>query len=282
LLQTPRVRPSPATDVELERSAARLARAAGERIIAAAASRTFAVHFKTPRAGHATNSNPVSDIDRAVEAFIRAELASTHPEHAVIGEEEGGETAKRARYVWAVDPVDGTTNFVNGLPLVASSIGVLCDGEPVAGAIWCAATHALRPGVYHARRGGPLCFDGEPLARRRDASWRRLAAEPGSSPQLGEQWDLRVLGSATLELAYTAAGLLELAYLSGPSLWDAAAGLALLNAAGCAALTRADGHWQPLARFEGDLAAWNAPLLAGDAESLSRATEILARIRRSG
>lgn len=255
----------------------RLAEAAGARILATAASRSFDVDFKAPRPGHAPNSNPVSDVDREVEALVRSRLSERYPEHAVIGEETGEDARRDSRLVWAVDPVDGTTNFVNGLPLVASSIGVLFDGQPVAGAIWCGTSHALRPGVYHARLGGSLCFDGAPLARRGASPWRRVAAQPGGSPQLGEAWDLRVLGSATLELAFTAAGIIEVAYLSHPSLWDAAAGLALLRAAGCTALAHEDGRWAPLERFAGDLAAWCRPLLAGDSAALDRAVSILAR-----
>lgn len=283
-----RVRPAPPTEptdrgtlddertlVDLERCAVELAREAGARILAAA-SRAFGVQFKEPRAGHGANSNPVSDVDREVESFVRAELAARHPDHAVIGEEQGGR-AGDAPIAWAVDPVDGTTNFVNGLALVASSFGVLRAGVPVAGAIWCGATHTLHPGVYHARCGGPLCFEGAPLPRRGEAPWRRLAAQPGSAPRLGAQWDLRVLGSAALELAYTAAGLLELAYLARPSLWDAAAGLVLLRAAGCAALERTEGGWRPLERFEGEIADWCAPLLAGAAPALARAADILER-----
>lgn len=254
----------------------RLARAAGARILAAVESRDFAVHFKAPAAGHAPNSNPVSDVDHEIEAFIRGELAAQYPDHGVIGEEGGADAASRARIIWAVDPVDGTTNFINGLPLVASSIGVLCEGLPIAGAIWCGSTHALRPGIYHARVGGALCFDETPLARRAAAPWRRVAAEPGGVTRLGELWDRRVFGSATLELAFTAAGLTEVAHLSRPSLWDAAAGLALLHAAGCAALAREADGWRPLEAFTGDLARWSRPLLAGDERALSEAVRILS------
>jgi myo-inositol-1(or 4)-monophosphatase len=66
--------------------------------------------------------------------------------------------------VWAIDPIDGTTNFVNGFPLFAASIGMLHRGCPVVGAIWCSTSYALRAGVYHARAGGALRFEGEPLA----------------------------------------------------------------------------------------------------------------------
>ncbi len=255
----------------------RLARAAGARILAAAETRAFAVHFKTADAGHAPNSNPVSDVDREVEASIRDEIAASHADHAVIGEEAGADACHGARIVWAVDPVDGTTNFVNGLPLVASSIGALCGGIPIVGAIWCGTSHALRPGIYHARLGGQLCFDGAPLARRPAAPWRRIAAEPGGAPRLGERWDRRVIGSAALELAFTAAGLTELAHLGRPSLWDAVAGLALLRAAGCAALAREEDGWRPLEAFAGDIAHWSRPMLAGDESALEDAVRILTR-----
>ncbi len=258
------------TLVELESSALRLARAAGARIVAAAERGGFAVHFKEARPGASANSNPVSDVDREVERLIRAELALEYPGHTVIGEELGVDE-RGAEFAWAVDPVDGTTNFVNGLPLYTSSIGVLHRGVPVAGAIWSASTHALRPGVYHARSGGPLCFDGDPLARRPEGGWRGVAAEPGDARELGRHWDLRMLGSSALEFAFTATGILRLAYLGRPSVWDAAAGLVLLRAAGCAALTLADGEWVPLEHFGEHPARWAQPVLIGDDQALRTA-----------
>jgi myo-inositol-1(or 4)-monophosphatase len=259
---------------ELERCAVRLARAAGSRILAAAGQGGFTVHFKEARPGASVNSNPVSDVDRDVERFVRAELAAEYPDHTVIGEEMGA--GEGGDFAWAVDPVDGTTNFVNGLPLFASSIGVLYRGVPLAGAIWSACTHALHPGVYHARSGGPLCFDGTPLTRRAEGAWRGVAAEPGNARELGRYWDLRTLGAATVEFAFTAAGLLRLAYLARPSLWDAAAGLTLVRAAGCAALTVQEGRWVPLERFGDDPARWCQPVLIGDERAVRSAAELIA------
>jgi myo-inositol-1(or 4)-monophosphatase len=258
----------------LERTALRLARLAGARI-AGMLGRPIAVEFKQVRRGSAANSNPVSELDREIEQLLRAELATTHPDHGVIGEELGS-SAPDADLVWALDPIDGTTNFINALPLAASSVGVLWRGWPVAGAIWCATSHALRPGTYHARRGGALCFDGEPLKRRGAAAWRGLAAETGGVPRFGMHFDTRVLGSATLELAFGAAGLLQLTHLGRPALWDAVAGLVLIEAAGCAALTRTARGWQPLERFAASpLAAWCQPMLAGDRAALDRALPLL-------
>ncbi len=278
--QTPAPHPDPielddAKLAELERCAVRLARAAGSNILAAAERGGFGVHFKEARPGASANSNPVSDVDRDVERFIRAQLAAEYPGHCVIGEEMGA--SEGADFAWAVDPVDGTTNFVNGLPLFASSIGVLHRGVPLAGAIWSSCTHALHPGVYHARSGGPFCFDGTPLARRAEGGWRGVATEPGNARELGRYWDLRALGSATLEFAFTAAGILRVAYVARPSLWDAAAGLTLIHAAGCTALTLEEGRWVPLERFGEDPAPWCQPVLIGDERAVRSAAELMQR-----
>jgi myo-inositol-1(or 4)-monophosphatase len=271
----------PASDilVSLEDAAARLVRAAGE-LICASMREPPSVSFKASPAGLAANSNPVSRTDRLVESFIRARLRTDFPEHAIIGEEEPPAGAHAADFTWVIDPIDGTTNYINGVPLFASSIGVLYRGRPVAGATWCAATHALRPGVYHARAGGALHFDGRLHDRRAIGSWRGLASEPGRAPTYGALWDTRVLGSATLEFAWVAAGLLRIAHLSRPALWDAAAGIVLLNAAGCRTVVLGRATAETLLYFDAraedalrTLAAWSEPLLIGDDEALQRALQ---------
>src|SRR3546814_13667983 len=79
-----------------------------------------------------------------------------------------------------IDPIDGTQNFVNGLPIYSSSIAVLRRGQPVAGAIWGASTHRLSPGIYHSRSGGPLSFNNMPLGIARPTRGKRrgLGAMP--------------------------------------------------------------------------------------------------------
>jgi myo-inositol-1(or 4)-monophosphatase len=177
--------------------------------------------------------------------------------------------------------VDGTCNFINGVPLFACSIGVLHEGWPVAGAIWCASTHAVGPGVYHAHAGGPLCFNGRAMVRRPPGNWRGLAAEHDRTARYAAHWDTRVLGTSAVEFAWVACGLLRLAHMPRPGLWDAAAGLALLQAAGCSALTWEHGGWAPLLRFTpasgkdaaASLAAWKQPVLIGTAEDLATALQ---------
>ena len=258
----------------LASAATRLAHVAGEYIFAAYAESPV-VDFKPPGAGGAPNSNPVSGTDCAVERLLREQLAVEFPDHTVIGEEYGVRPGV-SPFTWAIDPVDGTTNFVNGLPLFASSIGVLYHGWPLAGAIWCASTHTFAPGVYHACAGGPLQFSGDVLHRRSQGPWRGLASEPGRAPAYGAWWDTRVLGCSTLEFAFVAAGLLSFAFIGHPKLWDVVAGLVLLEASGCRAVLREGPGWETLLYFDTyadptELARWSAPVLLGDEPALERA-----------
>src|SRR5262249_46281369 len=98
--------------------------------------------------------------------------------------------------VWAIDPIDGTANFVNGYPLFAASIGVLYGGGPLAGALWCAASHALRSGVYPARSGVPLSFDDQLIEPKSNLAVRRWLAGVPNAGAGRFPWDIRVSGSA--------------------------------------------------------------------------------------
>ncbi len=274
----------------IEEAALDLGRLAGERITEAL-EREIVVEYKdeTTTAGGAP-TNPVSETDRAIEALLREQIAERFPEHGVIGEEVGDDDEAGREFVWVLDPVDGTANFVNGFPLFACSIGVLQRGRPVVGAIWCSTSHALRPGVYHAREGGPLCFEGEPapLGRPSVGVTRRLGAAPGGAPGRLRSLDTRVTGSAALECAFVAAGIFQSAIFGSPSIWDVAAGVCLVRSSGRLALTMQGKEWSALERFEapasvrGDrtptIRDWRQPLILGtedEAEALVRRSRSL-------
>ena len=251
---------------EIEATAVELATLAGSEI-ALALGGMLEVRYKD-KGGVESLRDPVSEVDEKVERMIRMVLADRFPDHGIIGEEMDAHPASGgSAYVWAVDPVDGTTNFVNGFPMVAGSIGVLRDGMPVAGAIWCSTGHALRPGVYHGRIGGDLMFEGETLRRSgNSAVRRRLVGLPTPASGAGP-WDARKTGSAAIECAFVAAGLLEAARFETPNIWDVAGGLALLPLVGGEVLERRDDGW---ARFEGFGApqaqrSWSKPLILGTA-----------------
>jgi myo-inositol-1(or 4)-monophosphatase len=270
-------------DVELadiEMSALAFARAAGEAIIASHGE-ALTVEYKSEGKGDAEPTDPVSQIDRAIEAMIREQLAKEWPGHGIIGEEIDEQPDVNAEYTWAIDPVDGTSNFINGFPLYSASIGVLHRGRPVVGATWVSASTQLTPGVIHGRAGHGLHFEGEAMtAADPDKRIRRpLAAAPGGSPGRTDKWDNRVTGSAALECAYTASGIFTLCSFHGLRIWDVASGVALAQAAGLDVRTRRDGQWIAFDRFIAPatvkedrgptLRDWSEPLLIGRADSVS-------------
>ncbi len=213
-------------------------------------------------------TDPVSEVDRRIETTIRAVLGDTFPDHGIIGEEFEAHTDGGPEWVWALDPVDGTANFVNGFPMCAASVGVLLRGRPVAGALWCSATHRLGPGVYHARRGGPVCFEGDPLGRERNPAVKRhLAGTPDAHPETTKNWDARKTGSAAIECAFVAAGLLQVAHFASPHVWDVAGGLALVEAAGGSVRQHDGNGWcedSLIAEDAEGLKAWRRAVIIGE------------------
>ena len=271
--------PTESEIIEIEGVALELARLAGERIVATL-EHEITVEYKDDGDDRHPPRNPVSEVDHAVERFLRERVAERFPAHCIIGEEVDSHPDADDEFVWVVDPVDGTTNFVNGFPLYAAAIGVLHHGRPIAGAIWCSTSHALRPGVYHAHHGGELRFEGEPVPHGRPSSGvtRHLGAGPGgASLRFRGDWDIRVTGSAAIECAFVAAGIFQSALFAAPSIWDVAGGVCLVHAAGLTALTRGPRGWEPLQRFEAparvredrapSLRDWRQLLVLGTPES---------------
>lgn len=269
---------------EMEDVAVDLARLAGAEI-ERALGRTLAVRYKSGEPEDAAPADPVSEVDRLVEVLIRARVADRFPEHHVLGEEIDESARGRYAFVWVVDPIDGTLNFINRFPLFSASVGLLHYGRPIVGALWCSATHALRPGVYHAQRGGAaVCFDGERMDLRRNPAVRRhLVGEPRVHADGSVPWDARTTGSAAIECAFVAAGLLRAAYFERPNVWDVGGGLVLAEAAGGDVRTYGPAGWVPFESFEQPasagpddplgLRAWRQPVVLGEAG----AVELLCR-----
>ncbi|MFN2451560.1 MAG: inositol monophosphatase [Candidatus Dormibacteria bacterium] len=181
----------------------------------------------------------VTAADREAEAAVLAVLAEATPDIAVLAEESGGVSGDR---VWVVDPVDGTTNFLRGFPIVGVSVGLLEEGMPVAGAV--AAPELGR--LWSAARGqGAHDRDGRRL-RVRPAQGAGVVAtgfpfrrpdnlaryRPVLDRSLTEFEDLRRAGAASLDLAFSAAGVFDGYFELGLSPWDVAAGGLLVLEAG--------------------------------------------------
>jgi myo-inositol-1(or 4)-monophosphatase len=263
---------------EIQRVAVELATLAGAEIQAALGS-IMAVRYKGESPEKTLWRDPVSEIDQRVETLIRARVTERFPNHDVIGEEIAERLGRVHDYLWTIDPIDGTTNFVNGFPMFAASIGVLQQGRPVVGAVWCSTGHALRPGVYHARVGGKLRFeDSDVTPKLNPAVRRRLAGVPVVTAN-DEIWETRKTGSAAIECALVAAGMLRVARFDSPNIWDIAGGVVLVRAAGGAVRLRRNGKWETMNGFvpeqpsiggQSDLRFWRHPVVVGAPDAVDR------------
>lgn len=259
---------------DIERTAVELAQLAGAEIMAALGG-MLSVKYKSGSDKEQSWNDPVSEVDHRVEVLIRARLSERFRDHEIIGEELDERGARDADFVWAVDPIDGTTNFVNGFPMFAATIGVLHKGVPVVGAIWCTTSHAVRAGVYHARAGAPLFFDGAPVARKDNPQVRRSLAGVSQASGLIGGWDTRKTGSAAIECALVAAGALNVARFDNVNLWDIAGGAALVWAARGQVAVLEGQTWQILERFEApDLRLWHKPMIIGSEDAVSAMMKI--------
>jgi myo-inositol-1(or 4)-monophosphatase len=265
----------PALLSEIENTAVELAQLGGTEIRAALGSMML-VKYKRIEDDSGHFKDPVSEVDGRVETMIRERLAERFPDHDIIGEEIDHRPGLGHDFLWAVDPIDGTANFINGFPLFASSIGVLYRGRPIVGALWCSTSHGLDPGVYHAAVGS-IRFNGAPLdPQTNPAIRRRLAGEPRSSSHSTFGWDGRKTGSAAIECAFVAAGLLDLAWFERPNIWDVAGGLALALAADKQVMVHGRDGWTAFDLFaagETDPGAWSAPVVLGRAGAVAEFVE---------
>ena len=181
----------------------------------------------------------VSDVDTASEQTVRASLAAAAPGIPFFGEEEGGE---RAALGWICDPLDGTANFLHGFPAVGVSIGLVQDGVPIVGVV-----HApLLGDTYVATLGGGATRNGEPISvsTRPPESAITATGFPFRHKDRAEKYlrtfgaalhafeDLRRAGAASLDLAWTAAGVFDGYFELSLGPWDVAAGALLVREAG--------------------------------------------------
>ena len=182
----------------------------------------------------------VSEIDTTSERTIRDHLLAAQPEIPVFGEEEGGD---RAELGWLVDPLDGTANFLHGFPIVGVSVALVRDGTPIVGVV-----HAPMLGnTYTAVTGGgarlnntsirvsareiehAICATGFPFRAKRERLGEYF---PVFERALVEFEDLRRAGSASLDLAWTAAGVYDGYFEQQLGPWDVAAGALIVREAG--------------------------------------------------
>lgn len=178
----------------------------------------------------------VSDADRAVERTLRRLLAQHFPDCGVLGEELGGHPEGR---FWAVDPIDGTANFLSGLPLWTISLGLIDHGKPVAGGILAPALGLMAVGAADGAlhetglAPGSRATDPPCIGLGRSARWPVAERQAVEAAIEARHLSPRLLGSCALSLMFVATGRLR-GFIEPRvgGLWDVAGGLALCRAAG--------------------------------------------------
>ena len=183
----------------------------------------------------------VTQIDLEVEKFLKEKIKEKFPSHSILAE-ESGETEKSSEYKWIIDPLDGTTNFIHRIPMCAISIGLEYKKEIIAGIVYNPITEEL----FYAEKGKGALGNGRELkikSKEKIEDWFLGWCYPDSmrnNKSVRKIFDefypkcLRVtkLGSAAIELVYTACNRID-GYVSiGLKKWDYTAGELIVNEAG--------------------------------------------------
>lgn len=186
-----------------------------------------------------------SEVDGLAEKEIIKELRRATPDYAILGEESGslGSTQNPRQPTWVIDPLDGTSNYLHGIPHFCVSIALVENGEPTHGVIF----DPLRNDLFTASRGSGATLNERRIriADRKDlAGAMILTGFPPRERQrvsaqlkcidalLLEAEDIRRTGSAALDLAYVACGRADAYFEAGVKPWDIAAGVLLVREAG--------------------------------------------------
>lgn len=193
--------------------------------------------------------DPASEVDYAVERAVRDLLREQTPHVGFLGEEEGGESGE---LFWALDPMDGTVNFLHDLPLCAVALGLVHCGRPMVGVVdlpflglrYSAAAGAgayaggtrLRTSPARSLREAVVAVGDYAVGDRAEARNRaRLAI---SQRLAGRAERVRMLGSAVIDLTWVAAGSLGASVMLSNKPWETAAGVLLAREAGALVLDR--------------------------------------------
>ena len=292
--------PDDAIARDIEAAAVEFARGAGA-LLSDHFGRALSVEYKDK-----AQQDPVTSADKETQEYLVHQITERFPEHGILGEEDDADAdgeKRAADFLWVLDPLDGTTNFMNGLPVYASSIGVLYRGRPLVGAVFIPWPCAGDGVVVHSRVGGGAFRDSEPVSVYHTDRLRgdRLVGLPGSfgaSTRMGKGLkgqplgQLRVTGSIAYELALTAMGVLQFAIIGAPRMWDMLGGAIAVQEAGGTVMTRLSGRrqWHPMdslvptwdeqAPTLAALRKWVAPLVAANPTLAPLIANNLQRRRR--
>lgn len=268
---------------EIESQAIEIVNGAGE-LLLQYFDKPLSVDYKS-----ANGRNPVTDADHAADNLIREEITKYFPSHTIVTEETENHSNEIGQFTWVVDPLDGTTNFLHGLPIFASMICLLFDGVPVVSALYTPKIGSEKGTVFHASYQGGMYESNNRIFLDSNEPGRFMASVPGYFLRMFSHkkslrrklGDIRSLGSAGFELAMAAKGTTDYIVSSGPCVWDIAPGLLLVIEAGGKALVRnrKTHQWENFKTFStetnlppspSELRNWKETLILGNPNAVER------------
>ena len=170
----------------------------------------------------------VSNADLKAEKIIIEELKKAKPNYSIISEEDGSELNKDKKNTWIIDPIDGTTNFLHGLPHFAISIALKSDDEIVSGLIY----DPIKDEMFYAEKDNGAFFNNQRIRVSKKKNINDCLFATGGNNQENFDFVTRKSGSAALDMAYVAAGRYDGYFQNNLNIWDIAAGIIIIKEAG--------------------------------------------------
>ncbi len=266
----------PAILTELERTAVQAGETAAE-YIRRSSDKVLEIDYKGA-------TDLVTEVDHNSEQIITDRIRTVYPHHQILAEESGW-SALKSDYLWVIDPLDGTTNFVHGYPSYAVSIGIFFQRQPVVAVI----VELPAGNTYTASVGKGAFCNGQSISVSRTTEMRKSLLVTGFGYHHGRKWEknmglfkhltditqgVRRLGAAAVDLAHVASGKADGFWEYDLHPWDTAAGLLLVTEAG-GCISRFDGSAYSI--FDDQILASNGLLHNILQEELERENQVNSR-----
>ena len=172
-------------------------------------------------------SDFVTNADIKAEKIIIEELKKAKPNYSILSEEKGSEKNKDDK-TWIIDPIDGTINFLHGIPHFAISIGLKVNNQIIAGVIY----DPIKDEMFCAEKDNGAYFTNQRIRVSKKTNLSECLFATGEKLDTDYKLQYRKSGSAALDMAYVAAGRYDGYFQKNLNIWDIAAGIVILNEAG--------------------------------------------------
>ena len=168
----------------------------------------------------------VTNSDKKVEQVLIRELSKK--KYSIISEEAGTIIRENKKDFWIIDPIDGTTNFLHGIPHFCISIAYVCNNEIISGVIF----DPIKNEIFYGEKNGGAFFNNQRIRVSKKNKFNECLFGSNLDSIKNFELNMRISGSAALDLAYVAAGRLDGFFQKKLNIWDIAAGIIILEEAG--------------------------------------------------